>query len=73
MIYQLPKLTNTPYMTLAGEVLPALADDNKNWYLYKWTIPAASIKDPSDLHFYLKIDAENGKKIDIDYLGVYLS
>ena len=61
-------------MTFTGNTLdPTLTEKGNNWYLYTKTIPAASIKDPSDLHFYLKIDAENGKKIDIDYLGVYLS
>lgn len=75
MIYRLPDLNNPPYMTFTGNALdPTLTEDNGNrWYLYTKTVSAASINDPSDLEFYLKIDAQNGKKIDIDYLAVYLS
>jgi hypothetical protein len=74
MIYQLPILNNPPYMTLAGKELSPLDGHNgNNWYLYKQTINGVSISDPSDLKFYLKIDAENGRQIDIDYLAVYLN
>ncbi|MGI5990757.1 MAG: hypothetical protein ACOX79_00750 [Methanosarcina sp.] len=74
MIYRLPDLNNPPYMIFTGNALDPLTEDNGNsWYLYTKTVSAASINDPSDLGFYLKIDAENGRKIDIDYLGVYLS
>jgi hypothetical protein len=64
MIYRLSKLNNSPYMTFTGNELdPTLTGDNgNNWHLYTKTISAESIKDPLDLHFYLKIDAENGKK-----------
>lgn len=73
MIYQLPVLSNHPYMTIAGKPLPLLKEDNGNkWYLYKQTVSGVSISDPSDLKFNLKIDAQNGK-IGIDYLAVYLS
>lgn len=75
IIYRLPALNNLSYMAFTGNSLnPALTEDNgKKWYLYTRTIPAASINDPSDLDFYLRIDAENGRKVDIDYIGVYLS
>lgn len=75
MIYQFPKLDPLPNMTLRGETLPQLVDNNKNnWYLYQQTINNISISDPSDLEFNLKIGAQNGnKKINIDYLAVYLS
>jgi hypothetical protein len=75
IIYRLPVLNNLSYMAFTGNSLnPALTESNgKNWYLYTKTIPAASINDPSDLDFYLRIDAENGRKVDIDYIGVYLS
>jgi hypothetical protein len=73
MVSQAPNL-NSSYTTLAGKALPPLADNYKNnWYLYKKTINGISISDPSDLEFNLKIDAQKGKKIDIDYLAVYLS
>lgn len=76
MIYQ-PDLNSNPSdMTFAGNKLNTTLNkgNGNNWYLYTKTIPAASINDPSDLEFYLKIDAENGKtEIDIDYLAVYLS
>lgn len=75
IIYRLPDISNPSYMSFIGNSLnPALTEGNGNkWYLYTRTIPAASINDPSDLDFYLRIDAENGRKVDIDYIGVYLS
>ncbi|MCC4765866.1 hypothetical protein FXW07_04320 [Methanosarcina sp. DH1] len=75
IIYRLPDINNPSYMSFAGNSLnPALTEGNGNkWYLYTRTIPATSINDPSDLDFYLRIDAETGKKVDIDYLAVYLS
>ncbi len=76
MIYRPKFNSDSSYVTFAGKALdPTLTGSNNgnDWYLYKQTISAASINDPSDLDFYLKIGAENGRKIDIDYLAVYLS
>ena len=74
MIYQLPKL-NSLNMTIAGKTIDpnTLIGNTNNWYLYKQTINGVSISDPSNLKFNLRIDAQGGKDIKIDYLGVYLS
>jgi hypothetical protein len=76
MIYH-PEFDNPTYqdISLLGISLPLLTGkDKKNWYLYKQTIPCTSINDPSKIISYLKINGESGnKKIDIDYLAVYLS
>jgi hypothetical protein len=76
MVYQPQNSNNAPYMSMsiAGKPLSLLVDNyNNNWYLYKQTVSGVSISDPSDLEFNLRIDAQNEKPIDIDYLAVYLS
>lgn len=75
IIYRLPNFNNLSYMAFIGNPLnPTLTKSSGNdWYLYTQTITDVSINDPSDLKFYLEIGAENGRKIDIDYLAVYLS
>lgn len=74
MVYQ-PQNLNLSYMTIAGKALaPTLADNYKNnWCLYKQTVSGVSITDPSELELNLKINAQTGKKIDVDYLAIYLS
>ncbi len=69
-----PKYQNMNISILGISLQELNGDDKGNWYLYKQTVPCASINDPSKLTYYIKIDGENGKKeIDIDYLAVYLS
>ncbi|MGB3856667.1 MAG: hypothetical protein WBL13_09345 [Methanosarcina flavescens] len=74
MVYQCDLKNDPLNMTFAGNELNKKlhkGDGNgKKWYLYTQDIPATSINDPSDLKFYLNIDKQKDKYINIDYLAV---
>jgi len=75
MIYKLDYIPQSVTMNMAENKLEHAVlignNNGKDWYLYSETI-TINIIDPSDLTFYLKIDKQNGKNFDIDYLAVRL-
>ncbi len=76
MIYQ-PTVENPQCqdMSIAGKSVPMLTGNSKNtWYLYNQTVDVTGISMdyPSDLTYYIKINKENSKYINIDYLAVRL-
>lgn len=72
MIYYHTLNSPSGNMQVAGENLNFLTGSKNDWYLYNKTT-SIDITNPSNLTFYLKIDEQKSKSINIDYLAVRLN